>query len=179
MTAPVRVGPSPSGGGSAAFPDLEELVADIGDRIRAERQHRGWTQAELGTRAGVSGKCVGLTERGIGILPIVRLAELCAGLGVSLGYLLSDDWQMSGRKVKPQLLTPRQAQVLAESRSGLPLSGIGKRVGIPTQAVGARLSEAYRLLGVSHLPHGRRREAAIRAAVERGLLPPTLIDDAA
>lgn len=179
MTAPSRVGPSSSGGGPVPFPDLEELVADIGDRIRAERLHRGWTQTELNTRAGVPGKCVSLTERGIGALPVTRLAQLCAGLGVSLGYLLSDDWQMPERKVTRPLLTQRQAQALSESRSGLPLSGIAKRVGIPTQAVGARLSEAYRLLGVSHLPHGQRREAAIRAAVERGLIPATPLSDAA
>ncbi|WP_097865871.1 helix-turn-helix domain-containing protein [Streptomyces sp. rh34] len=177
MTAPARVGPSPSGGGPAASPDLDDLAADIGDRIRAERLHRGWSQAELGARAGVTKKYVGLAEAGHTSLPVARLAQLCHGLRMSMSDLLSDEWQMPERKQQP-VLTPRQVQILAEARTGAPLSRIAVRVGMSRESVSARMSEVYRQLDVAHLPYGRR-EAAVRVAVERGLLEPAVLDDAA
>ncbi|MEU8101679.1 helix-turn-helix transcriptional regulator [Streptomyces rubiginosohelvolus] len=177
MTAPARVGPSPSGGGPTPSPDLDDLTASIGDRIRAERLHRGWSQSQLGNRAGLTKKHVGAIEAGHTTLPVVRLAQLCHGLSVSMSDLLSDRWVMPERKV-PRVLTPRQVQILAEARTGAPLSRIAVRVGMPRESVGSRLSEVYRLLGVADLPYGRR-EAAIRAAEERGLLEPAALDDAA
>lgn len=177
MTAPARVGPSPSGGGPVPSPDLDDLAADIGDRIRAERLHRGWSQAHLGTRAGVTKKYVGLAEAGHTSLPVARLAQLCHGLGMPMSDLLSDRWVMPERKA-PRVLTPRQVQILAEARTGAPLSVIAVRVGMPRESVGSRMSEVYRVLGVSDLRRGRR-EAAIRVAVERGLLEPAALDDAA
>lgn len=178
MTAPVRVGPSPSGGGPVASPDLDDLAADIGDRIRAERLHRGWSQAQLGNRAGLPKKYVGLAEAGHAALPVVRLAQLCHGLGMPMSDLLSDRWVMPERK-EARVLTPRQVQILAEARTGVPLSRIAVRVGMSRESVSARLSEAYRVLDVAYLPRGGRREAAVRVAVERGLLDPAVLDDAA
>ncbi|MFJ9988632.1 helix-turn-helix domain-containing protein [Streptomyces globisporus] len=177
MTAPARTGPLPSGGGPAPSPDLDDLTADIGDRIRAERLHRGWSQAHLATLAGVTKKYVGLAEAGHTTLPVVRLAQLCHGLGMPMSDLLSDQWVMPERKAA-RVLTPRQVQVLAEARTGVPLSRIAVRVGMSRESVSARLSEAYRVLDVAHLPDGRR-EAAVRVAVERGLLDPAVLDDAA
>ncbi|MDX3343444.1 helix-turn-helix transcriptional regulator [Streptomyces sp. ME02-6979.5a] len=177
MTAPARTGPLPSGGGPAPSPDLDDLVADLGDRIRAERLHRGWSQAHLGTRAGLPKKYVGLAEAGHAALPVVRLAQLCHGLGMPMSDLLSDRWVMPERKT-PRVLTPRQVQILAEARTGAPLSVIAVRVGMPRESVGSRMSEVYRQLDVAHLPYGRR-EAAIRVAVELGLLEPAALDDAA
>lgn len=177
MTAPARTGPLPPGGGPVASPDLDDLVADLGDRIRAERLHRGWSQAQLGTRAGLPKKYVGLAEAGHAALPVARLAQLCCGLGVSMSDLLSDRWVMPERKT-PRVLTPRQVQILAEARTGAPLSVIAVRVGMPRESVGSRMSEVYRQLDVAHLPYGRR-EAAIRVAVELGLLEPAALDDAA
>lgn len=177
MTAPARVGPSPSGGGPVPSPDLDDLAADIGDRIRAERLHRGWSQAHLGTRAGLPKKYVGLAETGHAALPVMRLAQLCYGLGMPMSDLLSDRWQMPERK-QPTVLTPRQVQILAEARTGAPFSVIAVRVGMSRESVSARISEVYRVLDVAHLPYGRR-EAAVRVAVERGLLEPAVLDDAA
>ncbi|NEC17923.1 helix-turn-helix domain-containing protein [Streptomyces parvus] len=177
MTASARTGPLPSGGGPAPYPDLDDLAADIGDRIRAERLHRGWSQAQLGARAGLTKKHVGAIEAGHTTLPVMRLAQLCHGLGMPMSDLLSDQWVMPERKT-PRVLTPRQVQILAEARTGAPLSVIAVRVGMARESVSARMSEVYRVLGVAHLPYGRR-EAAIRVAVERGLLEPAVLDDAA
>ncbi|MFJ6238956.1 helix-turn-helix domain-containing protein [Streptomyces griseus] len=177
VTASAQVGPSPSGGGPTASPDLDDLTASIGDRIRAERLHRGWSQSQLGTRAGLTKKHVGAIEAGHTALPVVRLAQVCHGLGMPMSDLLSDRWVMPERKA-PRVLTSRQVQILAEARTGAPFSVIAVRVGMPRESVSARMSEVYRLLDVAHLPYGRR-EAAIRAAEERGLLEPAVLDDAA
>ncbi|MEU9849325.1 helix-turn-helix domain-containing protein [Streptomyces sp. NPDC047985] len=151
-------------------PDREELLADIGDRIRAERHTRGWTQAQLGARCTLSAKAIAHAENGQTSLPLYYLAELCRGLGMTMSDLLSDDWVMPPRKSREPALTPRQAHILRVAAStGLPLPQVAARVGTTRQVVAARLSEAYRLLGVSHLPQGERRAAAARIAEERGL----------
>ncbi|MFF8422863.1 helix-turn-helix domain-containing protein [Streptomyces sp. NPDC015680] len=150
--------------------DREELLADVGDRIRAERHARGWTQAQLGTRCGLSAKVVAHVENGQTSLPLYYLAELCCGLGVTMSALLSDAWVMPTRQREERALTPRQAHILRVAAStGLPLSQVAARVGTTRQVVAARLSESYRLLGVSHLPQDERRAAAARIAEERGL----------
>ncbi|MGH8921973.1 MAG: helix-turn-helix domain-containing protein, partial [Actinomycetes bacterium] len=54
MTAPVQVGPSPHGGGPVPYPDWDDVVADLGDRVRAERQARRWSVRQLAERCGLS-----------------------------------------------------------------------------------------------------------------------------
>ena len=76
---------------------------------------------------------------------------------------------MSGPPRQP--LTHRQAQVLTAAADGVPLSTVARRLGIPREQVAARLSEAYRRLDVAWMDRGDRREAAVRTARQRGLIP--------
>ncbi|MFE7111696.1 helix-turn-helix domain-containing protein [Streptomyces sp. NPDC057575] len=171
MTVPAQVGPSPVGGGPADSQDRDELLADVGDRIRAERHARGWTQNDLSNRCTMSAKVIAHVENGQTSLPLYYLAELCQALGVTMSALLSDEWVLPARANRERVLTPRQAHILRVAAStGLPLSQVAARVGTTRQVVAARLSEAYRLLGVAHLPQGERRAAAVRVAEARGLL---------
>jgi transcriptional regulator with XRE-family HTH domain len=171
VTIPARVGPSPVGGGPNAFPDRDELLADVGDRIRAERHARGWTQTALGERAGLSVRTIRHVENGETSLPLHYLAVIAHGLGMPMSDLLSDGWVMPARAHRERVLTPRQAHILrVASATGLSLPQIADRVGTTRQVVASRLSEAYRLLGVSHLPQAERRAAAARVAEARGLL---------
>jgi DNA-binding CsgD family transcriptional regulator len=102
--------------------------------------------------------------------------QACAGLDVSMAYLLSEDWQMPAlRPVRsgmpgPVGLSPRQAEVLREAASGDSLAAIGGRLGLDSRAVGAALSRAYQRLGVALLPARERRVAAVRVAVKHGLI---------
>lgn len=60
------------------------------DRIRALREHRGWSQAELAERAGVTRQLVGAVEANRHV-PNVRAAiGLAAALGVSVEELFGD-----------------------------------------------------------------------------------------
>ncbi|MEU6016902.1 transcriptional regulator [Streptomyces sp. NPDC047515] len=173
MTAPVLVGPSPVGGGPAVFQDRDELLADVGDRIRAERHARGWSQTVLGKHAGMTYKVVATIELGKGTLPLLHLAAVCEALGMSMSELLSEQWEMPARPPRrrgvPGVLSPRMALVLREAASGIPLTQVADRLGIPRSVVSSRLSEAYRVLGVSDLPRDERRAAAVRVAEARGL----------
>lgn len=172
-TAPVRPGPA-NAGGPAPVLDVDEYLADIGDRIRAERQARGWTQTHLGHRAGISLATVKRLENGL--LGMRALIQACMALEVQPDRLLSGEWRMPapkptrrGRPAARMALSPRQAEVLREAASGDSLKRIGSRLGMDSRAVGAALSQAYQRLGVAFLPSGERRAAAVRVASDHGM----------
>lgn len=177
-TAPVRPGPSTSSGGPALSLDLDERLADIGDRIRAERHARGWSVKRMAIASGLTAITVKRLEVGNGSMRV--FIQACAGLGIAMADLLADDWQMpEARPVRagrpgPIGLSPKQTLVLREAASGDSLSQIGARIGMDSRAVGAALSRAYERLGVALMPAERRRAEAVRVAVEHGLLPPEI-----
>jgi len=76
---------------------------------------------------------------------------------------------MSGPARMP--LTPRQAEVLTAAADGAPLSRVAERLDVRRETVAARLSDGYRRLDVAHLPRDERRQAAVRTARRRGLIP--------
>jgi DNA-binding XRE family transcriptional regulator len=151
--------------GPAVYPDWDDAVADLGDRVRAERKARGWTQQQLAERCGLNAHQIKHVEAGA--TSIRNYLAACWGLGVELADLLSDRWRMPEPRAR---LTPMQARVVREAVSGDRLPVIAARIGTTRQVVGARLSEAYRLLGVSHLPVRERRAAAVRVAMKQGLI---------
>ncbi|MFD9443359.1 helix-turn-helix domain-containing protein [Streptomyces sp. NPDC060001] len=164
MSAPVQVGPSPHSGGPVPSPD--DLLADIGDRIRAERQARGWSLNELGHRAGLARNTVRrLEEDGVGTLHTFALT--CAALGVEMSLLLSDQWEIPERHPS---LTVGQVKVLRAVAGGEPLSVAAGGLGMPVNGLASRLSQIYRRLDVVHVPRGlQRRMAAVEAARRHGL----------
>lgn len=167
MTAPVQVGPSPQGGGPTPFPDLDEYLADIGDRIRAERQAQRLSEAALAERAGLDRATVRRVQDGIGTLR--TFLQVCAGLHVDSGYLLSDRWVMPDRGPS---LTDTQVRVLRAVASGESLAVVAGRLGMSPRSVGSHLTRIYRRLGVVHLPVSERRSAAARVAMQHGLFGP-------
>lgn len=168
MTAPALVGPSSPGGGPVPSPDWDDVLADIGDRIRAERQARGWSQSELGQRTGLSFATVKRLENGETTLRAFVVA--CAALQVDIGALLAGEWRMPALRLS---LTPIQVRVLeAVAELGTPELA-AERLGMARDTVTSRLSEIYRRLNVVHVPRGaKRRAAAARVAVEHGLITP-------
>ncbi|MEU6768552.1 LuxR C-terminal-related transcriptional regulator [Streptomyces sp. NPDC046853] len=68
-------------------------------------------------------------------------------------------------------LTRRQAEVLAAAAEGDTLTQIAARLGTSREQVASRISEAYKRLDVAWMPRDDRREAAIRIARKRGLIP--------
>lgn len=168
MSAPVQVGPSPSGGGPALSPGWDDLLAGIGDRVRAERQARRWSQSELARRAGISLPAARRLEEGS--VWLRHLMKACWAFRISVNYLLSGQWQAPVRR---PTLSPQQVEVLREAASGDSLEQVGARLGMGSQAVSQRLSRIYVRLGLDGLPRDEKRAAAARVASEYGLLPPS------
>ncbi|MGW2520507.1 helix-turn-helix domain-containing protein [Streptomyces sp. NPDC001617] len=176
MTAPVMLGPSPQSGGPTPFPDWEDVLADIGDRVRAERQARGWSETELARRAGIGRNTVRRMEKS-GDASLRCFVQACTGLGVTVDGLLSPAWQKPDPKPMPGVqaprrpvsLSPRQVDVLREASSGDSLSQVGARLGMDVGTVGSTLSRVYRRLDVASLPQDERRAAAVRVAMQHGL----------
>jgi transcriptional regulator with XRE-family HTH domain len=169
-TAPER--PTPTRGTGL---DLDDYLADIGDRIRAERQARHWSIRTLSLHSGVPQETLRRLESGSASLR--AFAQACMGLGVPMTDLLAEDWQMPEacvvREDQPGMarLSPQQKLVLAEAASGDSLSQVGARLGMDGHQVGAVLSRSYMRLGLSYLDRSERRKAAVRRAVELGLIP--------
>jgi DNA-binding CsgD family transcriptional regulator/DNA-binding XRE family transcriptional regulator len=151
------------------FPDWDEVMADIGDRIRAERQARGWSQAEMARRAGLVESTVKRLESRHSS-HMATFVAACRALGVDMGYLLSAQWQMPVRR---PVLSPTQVRVLAMVADGKPLSEAACQLLMTRGGVASALSSTYRRLGVAHVRRRERRQAAVRVAVEHGLISPS------
>src|SRR5205809_5047632 len=59
----------------------------LGQRLRALRKQRGWSQEKLGDQSSLSGKFVGEVERGEKSISIDSLYKVSVALGVPLGHL--------------------------------------------------------------------------------------------
>lgn len=64
-------------------PVLEEL----GNRIRAKRKARGWTQEELAAKADIDRSYIGGVERGERNLTFTVLCEICLALECDVATL--------------------------------------------------------------------------------------------
>lgn len=145
--------------------DVDGVLADIGDRIRAEREARGWSRDQLARRAGISMAAVRRLEDGS--VWLRALMKTCWAFRMPVNYLLSDQWRTPDPR---PTLAPRQVEVLREAASGDSLETVGGRLGMGSQAVAAALSRIYVRLGVADLPRDERRAAAARVALQHGLL---------
>lgn len=173
VTTTVPKGPSQSSGGPAPF-DVDDYLADMGDRIRAERQSRRWTQAELARRSSLQVQTLAYIEHGRTRIYLSSIAQICGALGITVGYLLADDWTM------PELpdrnaprLSRRQAEVFRLAVvEGLTLGQAAAVTGETRQVMGSRLTSAYRSLGVQGIREPQqRRVVALRVAHQHGLIP--------
>lgn len=70
--------------------DLPTRRTLLGRRVRAARALQGWTQEELGTRAGFDRTYVGAIERGERNVSFDNLVRLAAALETPLATLLDD-----------------------------------------------------------------------------------------
>lgn len=60
----------------------------IGARVRAAREARGWSQAELGRRVGLSGSAVGRIETGTRDGELLSWRRICAVLDIDRDAVL-------------------------------------------------------------------------------------------
>ena len=58
-------------------------VDDVAGTVRSVRRERGWTQAQLATKAGVSRDLVNRLERGSGRVEVAKVLDVLAALGLA------------------------------------------------------------------------------------------------
>lgn len=68
---------------------VDNLAREIATRIRAEREKRGWSLADLAERSGVSRAMISRIERGEASPTATLLGRLSAAFGLTLSTLLS------------------------------------------------------------------------------------------
>ena len=64
-------------------------MAELANRVREAREAKGWTQAQLAERIGVSRKTVNTVENGVFVPSTVVALKLAVALGTSVEALFS------------------------------------------------------------------------------------------
>jgi DNA-binding NarL/FixJ family response regulator len=98
---------------------------------------------------------------------LLTFAMACRALGVDMGHLLSTEWRMPERYLS---LSPTQARVLEAVADGRSLAEAARALGTTQRAVASVLTKTYQRLGVTQVPRGQRRAAAVRVACARDLI---------
>ena len=133
--------------------DPDQLLAVLGDRVRALRAHRGMTRKVLARDSGVSERYLAQLEQGLGNISVVLLSRVAAALRIEPSDLLRSRGRQTAeeiliadllRELSPdnhkaflQMLT-EQFSVPVESRQRIALVGL-RGAGKTTQ--GKRLAE--------------------------------------
>lgn len=100
-----------------------DLGVKIGSRIRASRMSIGLTQEQLAEKVGVSWSTISSLERGMHMVSLERLLDICEALNSGLEIILCDYINIAGlysdndsQKILEMLtlLTPTQKKVSAK-----------------------------------------------------------------
>lgn len=67
----------------------EEYIEGLGQAVRVERELLGWSQDELGRRAGLSRSSIFLLEKGSSGTRLGTVRRVAQALGVPLAYLVA------------------------------------------------------------------------------------------
>jgi transcriptional regulator with XRE-family HTH domain len=127
---------------------LSDPTAQIARRLMLEREARGWSQADLAARAGVSRAMISKIERGEASPTATILGRLSGALEITMATLLARAEAAGGRLVKaadqatwrdPETGYVRR-QVFARAGAPLELADVtlppGARVGYPAASYG-------------------------------------------
>ena len=90
----------------------------VADSIRREREKRGWSQAELARRIGVSQPMVNIYEHGKNKPKMQTLEKMAAAFGVSVPELLTGEKQ-SGLKYDEVVLIANYRKLNDEGKAAL------------------------------------------------------------
>ena len=65
------------------------LAERLANRLKSEREARGWTQAELAARVGVSRKTINTIENGVFVPSTITALKVADAFGLSVEQLIS------------------------------------------------------------------------------------------
>lgn len=123
-------------GPSPGIPNL------FGRRLRAMRKMRNLTQEELGERAHVSGKFVGLIERGQGNPSLDVLGRLAEGLRVDLWQMLQLEESRPEGNPRNAARAFAAAEKVEQYLAGRPASDVERALRILEAALDAQAAKA-------------------------------------
>lgn len=96
---------------------MDQLLAEIGDRIRQRRKQLGLTQEDLSNRADVTTQTISNAELGLKGMRPDTIIRICAALKISTDYLLLgkiNDTDKSLFSERLTALTPGQLKHLID-----------------------------------------------------------------
>lgn len=122
---------------------------DFKDRLKDLRKRRGYSQAALADKLGLSKSTIGAYETG-DIVPSIEALELIADFfGVDLDYL-------AGRNIRPRALDAIRIKVYGSIPAGIPLEAIEDVIGweeiSPEMTFGGKEYFGLKVKGDSMLP---------------------------
>jgi transcriptional regulator with XRE-family HTH domain len=79
----------------------EQRMASVGERIRGRRVELGWTQDQLGQKAGLSKSFLSDLENGKRSVGANNLLDIARALGVSLDFLMTGTASQDQRREVP------------------------------------------------------------------------------
>ena len=152
---------------------MDETARRIAERIRAERETRDWSLADLAERSGVSKAMISKIERGEASPTATLLGRLSGAFGLTLSTLLSRAEEQGSRLCRrnnqviwrdPETSYLRRSIV---SIAELPLEMT--EIVLPPDATVAFPREAYLFHSPSNLGHGGRASNSPKAALTHHL----------
>jgi XRE family transcriptional regulator, aerobic/anaerobic benzoate catabolism transcriptional regulator len=101
--------------------DKSPLLAELGERVKAQRARKGMTRKALAQAAGVSGRHLANLEYGVGNASVLVLDQVARALQCSLAQLLGDETTST-----PEWLLIRE---LLQGRSDATLKRVREQIG--------------------------------------------------
>ena len=134
--------------GPASLPDVQRTVSALGSKVAAERAARGWSLAQLATRAGVSPATVHKIEKS-GMTPtIASLMKIAAALGRSVAFFVDEPATSDVSVIRADTRAP-----VFTSKQGLELRNLSGRYG-PFAIAGAEaVLEPFASSGATPMNH--------------------------
>jgi transcriptional regulator with XRE-family HTH domain len=113
MTEPAKLEPTAPSTGQDRHGGADDVIADVGSRVRKMRTAQGLTLKGLAERIGISVSMLSMLERGVSSASVGTLVSVASALGAHMSDLFNSD---SGRKAPP--VTRKAEQPTFDSGQG-------------------------------------------------------------
>lgn len=107
---------------------MDELLAELGQRIRAARDIRGLSQEELAARAKINNSFLSQLERGLKAPSLKTLDAIARSLEVPISQLFADDEEATSSLVEREVADLLANATAAQKRDLVELLRVGLKL---------------------------------------------------